>query len=663
MAGTGVRMAISNTERPAVHNHGRMPKSVTQVEKFLENYPEFNGREICVAIMDSGVDPGAEGLQVTPDGGRKFVDYIDATGAGDLDMSEIQKIDDSSEVTGLSGRKLKVPDSWTIPSGDVRLGLFFAFEKFPAALITRLKEERAKKFATVREGATTALRREVERADGETESAEGGEKKKKEVDDLKLRLKEFEKLADSDPGPIYDCVVFHDGTHWRAVIDTSECGDLASCHKPMTNYRDENEVACFSSQSMLNYTVSIFDDGSILSIVFPNYSHGTHVAGIVGAHYPSDRSLDGVAPGCRLVSIKVGDGRDRYSQETLTGLLRGVRAAVDAGCDVVNMSYGESSPFDNEGRFRDFITEMVDTHGLIFVTSAGNNGPLLTSQGANCVYESCLSVGALVTEDMVRDGLSRTRASQSVTNFTWTSKGPCMDGHMGVSLCAPGGAMSPVCQFQLTRSQWMNGTSMASPNAAGCVALLLSGLKAKGVEYRPYRIHRALLNTARLVPKVSRFAQNRGMVQILDAFEYVLKHSDLIDHDLKFVISMNGGQRGIYLREPSQTAAILQTSVNVKVKFRENSENPENSQNDEKVAFELKLKLKATQPWITCPENFTLPHGDRSFVLEVDPTHASLAGGGVFFGEVLAVDASRPDSGPVFVVPVTVVRPHNRHLF
>eukprot|EP01083_Nonionella_stella_P066725 175930_1 len=33
------------------------------------------------------------------------------------------------------------------------------------------------------------------------------------------------------------------------------------------------------------------------------------------------------------------------------------------------------------------------------------------------------------------------------------------------------------------------------------------------------------------------------------------------------------------------------------------------------------------------------------------------------FGEVFAVDAARPDSGPVFVVPVTVVRPHNQHIF
>jgi tripeptidyl-peptidase-2 len=42
----------------------------------------------------------------------------------------------------------------------------------------------------------------------------------------------------------------------------------------------------------------------------------------------------------------------------------------------------------------------------------------------------------------------------------------------------------------------MNGTSMASPNAAGCASLLISGLLAKGIPYTPASVRRALENTA-----------------------------------------------------------------------------------------------------------------------------------------------------------------------
>lgn len=44
-----------------------LPKRETGVTSFLNKYPQYDGRGIIIAIFDSGVDPGAAGLQVSLD--------------------------------------------------------------------------------------------------------------------------------------------------------------------------------------------------------------------------------------------------------------------------------------------------------------------------------------------------------------------------------------------------------------------------------------------------------------------------------------------------------------------------------------------------------------------------------------------------------------------
>lgn len=623
------------------------PKEETGATRFLASKPDADGRGVIVAIFDTGVDPGAIGLQTTSDGKPKIVDIVDGTGSGDIDTSTVRELKDG-KLEGLTGRTLSVGASWNNPSGKYHLGVKRAYELFPGGLQGRVTAKRREKWDEQQREAATALKRQL--FEWRNAHREPTREQIKERDDFQARLDELTALQDSfeDPGPVFDCVVFNDGAVWRAAIDTNENGDLGD-EKVLTNYRLERQFGTFSDIDMLNYAVNIYDEGNLLSIVTDSGAHGTHVAGIVAANHPDHPELNGLAPGAQLVSVKIGDTR-MGSSSMGTGEVRGMIAVLQNKCDLINMSFGGPTSDPEGGRLPALYSEIVNKHGVIFVSSAGNNGPALSTAGSPGATTSAIfGVGAYLSPAMMAAQYSRRDLADEMP-YTFTSNGPTFDGDFGPKFSAPGGAIAPVPNWTLQKDMLMNGTSMAAPNACGSIALILSAMKQDGLSYTPHRIRRALENTARLPDKSDVFGLGRGVIQIDAAYEYLKANASHADLDLRFEVRLPGlrNARGVYLREADESNRVLETDVQVKPIFHDDAPNRD------KINFEMRIALRTDARWIQVPEHLALMHNGRSFNVRIDPTKLPA---GVHYSEVQGLDADNPERGPIFRVPVTVVRP------
>lgn len=88
----------------------------------------------------------------------------------------------------------------------------------------------------------------------------------KEDLDAKLEVLTMHDKKYNDLGPVYDCVLFHDGSKWMACVDTSECGDLEKC-RLLGEYTKTHEYAPLTPSDQLNFSINVHDNGDVLELV------------------------------------------------------------------------------------------------------------------------------------------------------------------------------------------------------------------------------------------------------------------------------------------------------------------------------------------------------------------------------------------------------------
>jgi cell wall-associated protease len=200
-----------------------------------------------------------------------------------------------------------------------------------------------------------------------------------------------------------------------------------------------------------------------------NTEHGTHVAGIIAQKRNNGIGGNGVANNVEIMALRAVPNGDEYDKD----IALAIRYAVDNGAKVINGSFGKD--FSPHAEWVWDAIKYAESKDVLFVHAAGNDGkdidleenfPSDTKDKNTEIVSNFLQIGALNYE-------YSEKIIASFSNY----------GTKNVDIFAPG--VKIYATVPNDKYKYHQGTSMASPNAAGVAALIRSyypNLKASQVK-------------------------------------------------------------------------------------------------------------------------------------------------------------------------------------
>lgn len=453
-----------------------MSLSTAAVDTFLVEHPTYDGRGVMVLIFDTGIDPSIPGLQETSTGSPKVVDLVDVSGSNVVKFVPARLEDGVLLADGLP---VELKDVASLTPAPVDNTWYIG-----------VMDESRYKNSTVRDFD----------GDGVAES-------------------------------LFGAVLYRAADGWRVALDTDADGSMAR-EKSLRNYRDDRETLTFPQKgdygpSPITAGVTIDSETKEAIFHYDMNGHATHVAGIAaGQSINGEAGFNGVAPGAQLISVKFAS--DPNDDLTIAGtMVKAYEYAAQLADSlaeenvpvVVNMSFGIGSAYEGKADMEEYLNELLPQHpNLYVVTSAGNEGPGLSTVGIPAAAARVITVGALLPQGVGRDSYSAMIDRDVLWDFS--SRGGEVDKP---DVIAPGSAVSTITRFSYDMRA--SGTSMASPYTAGVVALLLSGLKQEFPDWVPSQalMRRALRVSALPLPDYAPIEQGGGVVNVRRAYELLKK--------------------------------------------------------------------------------------------------------------------------------------------
>lgn len=561
--------------------NGLMPLEATRVTEHSRMFPDADGRGVLIAILDSGIDLSTPGLQMTSTGDTKVLDLRDFSGEGRVTLEPLR------------------PDGDLVSVGGVRLAGF--------GRVRALNATGPWYGGTLHELVLGA--------------APGA--------DLDGNGSNTDTLA---------VVVTRASDGWVLFADTDRDGSLVG-ERPVRDYLVARETFAWRTTGRpvqitiaVNLAPPAGDEPPVLNLFMDQSSHGTHVAAIAaGRDMFGVRGFDGVAPGAMLLGLKIANnahGGISVTGSKLAAMDYAIRFARQRNMPLVmNLSFGVGNEAEGMARIDVIVDSVLAANpDVVMVTSAGNDGPGLSTLGFPASARLPISVGATWPAAFSGDAPP---GSDIIAFFS------ARGGEMAKpEVLAPGFAYATVPGFD-TGEEVKNGTSMSSPHLAGIVARLLAARRQAGQPIVAHQVKQALMVTARPFSDAAFVDQGTGTADAVAAHQWLAANRSLED----IHVTVSGSRhtaawRGEGLRSAADTMARFTVS-------RAGATSP------------MTFRLRSSAPWLrTAPTASIGASGEVTVRWE----RAGLTQPGVYAGVVSGWGADTT-AGPAFRLVTTIVVP------
>lgn len=183
--------------------------------------------------------------------------------------------------------------------------------------------------------------------------------------------------------------------------------------------------------------------------------HGTHVAASVAGN--SGNINDGQSPDAKLVMVKIFDNEGNWAAQDHEYDFW--KKTYLSGAKINNNSWGSNSHGSYTSTDQDADKICFELPDYVMLVANGNEGPGFSSVGSPGGAKNVISVGACVS-----------KSPNDIANFS--SRGPTNDKRIKPDIIAPGTDINSA-QTQTTNGYVkLKGTSMATPQVSGIVALI-----------------------------------------------------------------------------------------------------------------------------------------------------------------------------------------------